>query len=146
MKNLESPPLQTDEEALAEIRSNVLYYAIALMESDMNPNAENPTSTAKGLFQLILNTRKQLGVTNWKSPAQQLKALKRLVKRNSYIFKTEDPERLYAAHYLGEPTYKKVLEDLPLTEKQEEIVSYYLYKVRPRFRKILEKVKGKMAV
>jgi len=133
----------TDEEALAEIKANYFYHAVAMMESSCNPNAENKTSTAKGIFQLILQTRKNLQVTNWRSPAQQLEAFKRLVKRNKMVFKTEDPEKLYAAHYLGEPTYKKVLEDLPLTEKQEAIVSYYVYKVAPRFRKILEAMRKK---
>lgn len=137
---LELPPMQTDEEALAEIKSNPFYYAVALMESGCNVDAECKTSTAKGIFQLILQTRKNLGVTNWRSAAQQLKAFKRLVKRNSYVFQTEDPEKLYAAHYLGEPIYKKVLEDLPLTEKQENIVTNYIYKVAPRFKKILAKV------
>lgn len=137
------PPQQTDEEALAEIKANTFYYAVALMESDFNVNAENKTSTAKGIFQLIKNTRKALGVSNWQSAAQQLKAFKRLVKRNKEVFKTDDPEKLYAAHYLGEPTYKKVLEDLPLTEKQETIVSNYVYKVAPRFKRILAKVMEK---
>ena len=129
-----------DSEALAKIKANPFYYAVALMESSFNVNAENKTSTAKGLFQLILQTRKNLRVTNWRSPAQQLQAFERLLKRNKMVFKTEDPEKLYAAHYLGEPTYKKVVEDLPLTEKQEAIVNYYVYKVAPRIRKILQKV------
>lgn len=131
--------LTPDEQALAEIKANPFYYAVALMESSCNVNAENKTSTAKGIFQLILQTRKNLGVSNWRSPAQQLQAFKRLLKRNKMVFKTEDPEKLYAAHYLGEPTYKKVVENLPLTPKQEDIVSYYVYKVAPKFRKILEK-------
>lgn len=130
-----------DAKALAEIKSNVLYYSIAMMESSCNVDAENKTSTAKGIFQFIENMRRHLGVTNWRSAAQQLEAFKKLVARHQKVFKTDDPERLYAAHYLGETIYKKVLADLPLTEKQESIVTDYLYKVAPRFKKILEKVK-----
>ena len=140
---LEPPRQLTDEEAMAEIKSNPFYYAVAMMESGCNPLAENKKSTAKGIFQLLRATRQALNVTDWRSPAQQLEAFKRMVKRNSYIFNTDDPEKLYAAHYLGEPTYKKVLEDLPLTEKQEAIVTEYIYKVAPRFKKILAKVMSK---
>ena len=134
--------MKTDAEAMAEILATPLYHAFARMESNCDVNAENPKSSAKGIFQLIKATREALGVTNWRSPAQQLEALKHLLKRNKEVFQTEDPEKLYAAHYLGEPTYQKLLHDKELTEGQQQIVDYFMHKVAPRFNEIVAEVYG----
>lgn len=45
-------------------------------ESSFNPNASNPNSSAKGLFQFLDGTRQQYGGSDvdWNDPYQQTKA------------------------------------------------------------------------
>lgn len=51
-------------------------------ESSFNPNAKNPNSTARGLFQFLDGTRKDYGGSNvdWNDPYQQALAGLKYVK------------------------------------------------------------------
>lgn len=129
-----------DIAAFNEIRANRFYLAVATIESSLNPNAVSRTSTARGIFMLIEATRKALGVSNWKSVSQQLKAFKTLVKQHQEIFKTDDPEILYAAHYLGATILRKHLNNLVLTPKQKGLVTSYNSIIKPRFKRIYDTV------
>lgn len=53
----------------------------------------------------------------------------------------DDPEMLYAAHYLGASVLRKYLEGEDLTKDQEAQVEYFKEKALPRFMRIYQKVK-----
>lgn len=131
---------QTKEDvAWNEIKSDPYYHALALTESDMNPNAQNPKSTAKGLFQFIDSTAKAVGLKNPFDVAESLSAVKQLTGEHNAKFGA-DPATLYSAHYLGGTLLKKLQDGKPLTTREQKLVDSLLNKALPRFMKNYEMV------
>lgn len=100
---------------------------IAQLESSLNPEAKNPNSSAKGLFQIINATRKELMqgvVTEGKTVAQVDSILAaKLIQRNKQALAKKgiagDVSNLYKAHFLGIGDAIKVLNsemDTPIDE------------------------------
>ena len=97
---------------------NAYYAALAKHESNFNPMAKNQNSSAKGLFQFVDDTARRTGLENAYDINQQLKAAKQLTEGHRQAF-GDDPDLLYAAHYLGQPTLQAVLTGQPLDEQQQ---------------------------
>jgi len=78
----------------------------AAIESKGNPNASNPNSSAKGLFQFITSTGRQYGLTNPFDPAASADAAARLALDNkkalvAALGREPTPAELYLAHQQG---------------------------------------------
>jgi hypothetical protein len=78
----------------------------AQIESGMNPNAQNPNSSAGGLFQFIDSTAQQYGLTDKMDPVASANAAAKLAADNAaYLRKTLGREptagELYLAHQQG---------------------------------------------
>ncbi|KAB2725418.1 transglycosylase SLT domain-containing protein [Brucella intermedia] len=87
---------------------------IAQIESNGNPNAKNPSSSAGGLFQFIDSTAKQYGLENKFDPMQAADAGARLMKDNAaYLGKvlgrSPNTGELYLAHQQGAGGAAKLL-------------------------------------
>lgn len=106
-KPIWKPTKPEDFETLKKIKGNKFSYAVAKFESSMNPLAENPVSSARGMFQLLLSIRKAFNVTDWRDVTQNYNGFIKLLRENIGIFKTYDPLVLYAAHYLGATVLQK---------------------------------------
>jgi len=89
---------------------------IAQIESGMNPRAQNPNSSAGGLFQFIDSTAKDYGLTDKMDAVQSAYAAARLAADNrEYLRKTlgRDPTagELYLAHQQGAGGAAKILQN-----------------------------------
>jgi hypothetical protein len=78
----------------------------AQIESGMNPNAKNPKSTAKGLFQFLDRTAQEYGLANPMDPNASTDAAARLAQKNMRALKAAlgrdpTPGELYLAHQQG---------------------------------------------
>ena len=78
----------------------------AQIESGMNPNAQNPNSSAAGLFQFIGSTAAQYGLTNPLDGRASARAAAELAADNREVLRSvlgRDPtgEELYLAHQQG---------------------------------------------
>lgn len=87
---------------------------IAAIESGGNPNADNPTSSAGGLFQFIDSTAKQYGLKNRNDPMEASDAGARLLRDNrNYLVqklgREPSPGELYLAHQQGAGGAEKLL-------------------------------------
>lgn len=87
---------------------------IAYLESRGNPNAKNPKSSAKGLFQFIDSTAKQYGHTNRFDAAESSDAAARLARDNTVILervlgRKPTTGELYLAHQQGAGGAAKLL-------------------------------------
>jgi len=96
---------------------------IAGIESSFNPNAQNPKSTAGGLFQFIDSTAASYGLKNKMDAAESADAAARLAKDNASYFRKKlgrDPNaaELYLLHQQGSDGATKLLmnPDRPATE------------------------------
>ena len=121
-----------------EIRGNPYYHALGIAESGLNPDAKNPHSSAKGLFQFIDQTAKALGLHDPFDPIQSFAAVQKLTEENKKVIGTGDPAALYAAHYLGAGLAKKYLSGEQISEKDKPIVDGFISKDGPldRFKNI----------
>jgi len=125
---------------MEEIKKDPVDHAIMLMESNGDPKAKNPTSSASGLFQLIKGTAESLGVTDVFDPADNYAGYKKLKADTIKQFGTDDVATIYASHYLGAPTLKKWLDGKELTKTQAEQVKYLQTTLLPRLAKIYGKL------
>ena len=139
------PKKKADRVAFIEsqIDSDPIDAAIYEIESGRNPLAKNPTSSASGAFQLINKTAKKLGVEDPFDIAQNYKGYLKLKEEHQGVLRKlgideNDPEALYSLHYLGSPTFKKLMKGNPLTETEAGHVRYLESKVLPRFRKVYQ--------
>jgi hypothetical protein len=145
-KNMGTPDTATAA-TLEKIRANPYYHAAALTESNMKADAVprdksgKLLSSAKGLFQLTDATAKNLGVKDPFNAAQNFEGMEKLTAENTKALGTENPETLYAAHVLGAPLTKKWLAGKDLTEREQELVDYFLANL-PRFRANYAKASG----
>lgn len=114
------------------------------VESGRNPKAKNPKSSATGAFQFINSTARAMGLKDPTDLAASLEAVRRFTNEHKKQF-GDDPATLYAAHFLGAPTLKKVFDGLPLSSKQKEHVNELKEKALPRFQRIYSKVKSRNA-
>lgn len=78
----------------------------AQIESGGNPNAQNPNSSAGGMFQFIDSTAKQYGLTNKNDPRASADAAARLARDNAQVLRQalgREPTaaELYLAHQQG---------------------------------------------
>lgn len=124
-----------------EIKSDKYLHAAALAESNMNPKAKNPNSTAEGLFQFIDKTARALGLKDKLDARESLIAMKKLTAENKAVV-GNDPEWLYAAHVLGAPLAKKLKQGKlsGLDEKDRKLVRYFQTEALPNFRRRLAEV------
>jgi hypothetical protein len=99
---------------------------LASAESSGRPDAKNPRSTAKGVYQFIDSTWEQMGGTpgNQYDPKENIELGARFIRQNAETLKRSlgrDPSygEVYAAHYFG-PGVAKMLAgaspDTPITE------------------------------
>lgn len=126
------------KEAEALIDADPYYAALYEAESSRNPNAKNPTSSAKGGFQLIDRTAEALGVKNAFDLEESLKGIKKLTSAHAARY-GDDPADLYSLHYLGETVYRKWQRGAALTSKQQAQVQHLKEKALPRFMRIYNK-------
>lgn len=122
-----------------DIKADPLDHAIALTESNLDPKAKNPVSSASGIFQLTKGTAKALGVKDVFNADENYAGYKKLLAEHKARF-GDDPETLYAAHYLGAPLLAKVQSNRVLTATEKEIVQEFLDKALPNFQKNYDKV------
>lgn len=78
----------------------------AQIESGGNPNAQNPNSSASGMFQFIDSTAQQYGLTNPMDPVASAQAAARLAADNAAVLRAKlgrEPTaaELYLAHQQG---------------------------------------------
>lgn len=123
------------------IDSDPIDATIYQIESNRNPKAKNPDSSASGGFQLLKKTAANLGVKDVFDLADNYKGYLKLKEENQNVLSNlgldpQDPEALYSLHYLGSPVFRKVALKKPLTETEQEQVAYLKKTVLPRFRKI----------
>lgn len=104
-------------------------------ESGRNPNAKNPTSSAKGGFQFIDSTAKLIGLDDPYDLGKSLVAVRKITDDHSRKFGSS-PEILYAAHYLGARVLNKVIKNEKLTEAEQKQVDYLNNDLIPRFMKV----------
>lgn len=86
----------------------------AQIESGMNPNAQNPNSSAGGLFQFVDGTARQYGLTNKFDPVAASDAAARLAADNrralmAALGRDVDDGELYLAHQQGAGGATKLL-------------------------------------
>lgn len=115
------------------------YAALAQTESSMNPLAANPNSSAKGLFQFVDKTAQNVGLQDPFDPRQSLAAVQQLTGQHRQQF-GDNPELLYAAHYLGQPTLSAWQSGQPLQPNQQDWVQSFSNQALPRFRNQLQAV------
>lgn len=125
-----------------EIESDPIDAAIFEVESSSGKNLKNPKSSAKGGFQLIDATSKSLGVDDPMDLAQNYAGYKKLKAEHIERF-GNDPEVLYAAHFLGATTLDKFLKGKPLTKEQSDHVQEFKKVALPRFRRAYRTKKAK---
>lgn len=87
---------------------------IADIESDGDPNAKNPNSSAAGLFQFVKGTAKAYGLTNPYDAAAAADAGARLLRDNEQLLtkrlgRAPTPGELYLAHQQGAEGAAKLL-------------------------------------
>ncbi len=124
---------------MEDIKADPYYHATALTESELDPKAKNPNSSASGLFQLTKGTAKALGVKDVFDAQQNFDGFKKLTEENKARF-GNDPETLYAAHFLGAPLLAKLQRGAELTEEEKAIVQEFLHVALPHFQKNYDKV------
>lgn len=86
----------------------------AKVESGMNPNAQNPRSSAGGLFQFINSTAKQYGLTDKMDPVASSLAAAQLAGDNKAFLadrlgREPNDVELYAAHQQGPAGAAKII-------------------------------------
>lgn len=122
-----------------QIDSDPYMSALYEVESSRGKKLTNDESSAKGAFQLIDATAKALGVTDPMDIAQNYAGAKKLT--DGYRIKYgNDPEMLYAAHFLGETVLDKLLAGKDLTDKQAQTVTDFKKLALPRFQRIYKEV------
>jgi hypothetical protein len=89
---------------------------IAGLESGFNPNAQNPNSTAGGLFQFLDKTAAQYGLQNKADPEQSADAAARLLRDNQASLRRSlgrepTPAELYLAHQQGATGAARLLQN-----------------------------------
>lgn len=86
-------------------------------ESNFNPNAQNPKSTAGGLFQFLDKTWKQFGSGSKFDPAASADAAARFQSANEKVLRGAGlpvtPGTLYLAHFAGADGAKNILSARP---------------------------------
>lgn len=149
--NLEDAPLlhrfMDEQDNTAEIEALIdelpYYSALYEAESDRNPKAKNPTSSASGGFQFIESTARALGVRDAFDLEDSFEAVRRMTHAHEKYFGTNDPGILYSAHYLGQGVLSKYIRGEELTKKQADQVKYLEDKALPRFMKIYARITRK---
>lgn len=89
---------------------------VAHLESKGDPNAQNPRSSAGGLFQFIDSTAKDYGLSNKKDPYASSDAAARLMRDNAkglraVLGREPNAGELYLAHQQGLGGARKLLRD-----------------------------------
>lgn len=138
MDTSEVKPIKAIEQ---EIDSDPFYSALYEAESGRNPEAKNPESSASGGFQFIKSTAKAVGLDNPLDLGKSFEAVKKLTDENKGRF-GDNPEDLYAAHYLGATVLQKLIDKKALTQKEQDQVNYLQEKALPRFMRIYNRING----
>jgi hypothetical protein len=126
------------------VKANPVDHAIALMESNLDPKAKNPDSTASGLFQLIKGTAKDLGVKDVFDPGENYDGYLKLKQStiDKFGIEPDDYRSIYASHYLGENAFSKWLDGKPLSDTQQKQVNYLENTLFPKLDKFYAKAVG----
>lgn len=122
-----------------EIDSDPYFSALYEAESGRDPKAKNPESSAAGGFQFVKATAKAVGLDDPFDLEKSFKAVKKLTDEHRDLF-GDNPEDLYAAHYLGSRVLKKLIERKPLTEAEQAQVNFLQTKALPRFMNIYNRI------
>ena len=130
--NLPSQDVAASADGAALSGLDNYYKALAGTESSFNTKAKNPTSSAKGLFGMVDDTARRLGVADATDPTQAMAGIQDLTGRHAKVF-GNDPETLYAAHFLGQNTLSKVLKGEALDKDQAKWVQDFTANALPRF-------------
>lgn len=137
----QNTPLPMEEkkpDPIAQIKADPYYAALAQTESSFDPKAANPDSSAKGLFQFVDATAKSVGLKDPFDVAESFQAVQKLTDENRARF-GDDPEMLYKAHYLGATLLNKVLNNKPLSDKEQRLVKDLEETALPNFLKNYER-------
>lgn len=132
----------TQDQIKAKIASDPFDAAVFETESSSGKKLTNPNSSAKGGFQLINATANKLGVKDPMDLKQNYEGFLKLKAENAARF-GNNPEVLYAAHFLGATTLDKVIKNEPLTATQQKHVDEFKSLALPRFRKIYAQITDK---
>jgi hypothetical protein len=130
---------RTIKEIENEIDSDPYYSALYEAESGRNPTAKNPKSTASGGFQFIKATAKALDLKDPFDLEQSFNAVRKLTGAHQEQF-GDNPEVLYAAHYLGQTLLSKWKRGVELKPNEQALVKSLQDKALPRFRRIYNQV------
>lgn len=130
---------RTIKEIENEIDSDPYYSALYEAESGRNPTAKNPKSTASGGFQFIKATAKALDLKDPFDLGESFNAVRKLTGAHQEQF-GDNPEVLYAAHYLGQTLLSKWKRGVELKPNEQALVKSLQDKALPRFRRIYNKV------
>lgn len=132
---------QPVNQVIEAVKSNPVDHAIALMESNLNPKAKNPESSASGLFQLIKKTAGTLGVKDVFDAGENYDGYLKLKQAaiDKFDLDPNDYRSIYASHYLGETAFRKLLNGETLSDKQQAQVEYLQNKLFPKLDKFYAK-------
>jgi hypothetical protein len=104
---------------------------IATVESGLNPQAQNPKSSAAGLFQLIDKTRKELGGDPKKKmdPLENVRLGVKLIKQNqgqlmTSLGRAPTSHELYMAHMFGPTGAVKLIQSDPNMPVQKAVLQF----------------------
>jgi len=104
---------------------------IASVESGLNPSAQNPKSSAAGLFQLIDRTRKELGGDPKKKldPLENVRLGVKLIKQNEgqlmkNLGRRPTDHELYMAHLFGPTGAVSLIQADPTTPVQKAVLGF----------------------
>lgn len=131
---------QPEKKVIEAIKEDPTDHAIALLESSLKPDAKNPKSTAKGIFQLLDGTAKSLGVKDSLDAGDNYDGYLKLKAQAIKAFKDDSPQMIYANHYLGQTVLKKWLDGKSLTDKEAAQVRELKTVLLPRLTKIYNRL------
>jgi len=137
------------EEVEKIIDSDPYFATLYEAESSRNPSARaiNPKtkellSSAKGGFQFIDRTARDIGLEDPFDLGESYDAVQKLTDQHAKRFGS-DPLVLYSAHYLGATVLNKLQKGVDLTEKEWAQVDYLKSRALPRFKRIYAEVLAK---
>lgn len=114
----ENPSVKPISDIEALIDQDPIDSAIYEVESGRGKHLKNPKSSAKGIFQIVDKTARDLGAGDVMDPLENYKAYKKL-REDMRDTTGDDPAMVYAGHFLGETTLRKWINGEPLTDTQE---------------------------
>lgn len=143
-KIFEGLPVPEVEQAIDQ---DNYYSALYEAESGRNPLAVPKTksgkllSSAKGGFQFLNSTARMLKLKNPFDLGESFDKVIILTHEHAHSLKSQEPDILYSAHYLGITVLKKYQLGKELNEMNQLQVQYLEKKALPDFMKIYDRIK-----